>query len=68
MKTAKQTTINKLNIGDSILDNDGLELVVKNIIPRGNKTEITVNYKESGFYRCNDTTKLYSNNTKVMTV
>ena len=61
----KLVTVKEIKENDIILDREGLELVVKKIETCNKKYFVTVNYKESGFYKVVDTTKKMSGNQKV---
>jgi len=67
--TTQTVKIETLKEQDVILDQEGLELLVKKLVKVGRSTfEITTNYVESGFYRCVDTVRRKRGTTLVQKV
>jgi len=54
----KLTKIADLKVNDRVVDNEGLVLVIKNI-EVGKKVMVETNYAEQGFYRTQNTVKVY---------
>lgn len=54
----KLTKIANLKVNDLVMDNEGLVQIVKNI-EVGKKVMVATNYVDSGFYRAQDTVRVF---------